>query len=78
MNEIYDMLFNSYAHDIQLHLKESEKETLKELAQLIPLSDENMIDLTDRLAILQKCCRAESLLLGIQIGLRLSREITAL
>lgn len=77
MTDIYTQLFNSYAHDVQRHLKVSEKETLEQLAQLIPMSDENRVDLTDQLAAFRALCCAESLALGIEIGLRLNREITA-
>lgn len=77
MSDIYTQLFNSYAHDVQRHLIVTEEETIKQLAQLIPMSDENKIDLTDRLSDFRALCCAESLALGIEIGLRLNREITA-
>ncbi len=77
MPDTYTQLFNSYAHDVQRHLVMSEKETLEQLVQLIPMSDENRVDLTDRLSDFRALCCAESLALGIEIGLRLNREITA-
>lgn len=75
MSDIYAQLFISYAHDVQQHLKESENETFAELIQLIPMSNENKVDLTDRLAAFRTLCCAESLTLGVELGLRLSREI---
>lgn len=75
MSDTYNQLFNIYAQDVQRYLKKSEKDTFEELTQLIPMSDENKIDLSDHLARLRSRCCAESLILGIGLGLRLSREI---
>lgn len=77
MSDIYAQLFDSYAHDVQRHLKESEDETFAELIQVIPMSDEHKMDLTDRLTALRSRCCEESLLLGIVIGLRLNLDIRA-
>ena len=76
MTDTYAQLLNSYAHDLQWRLKNSEKETLEELAEAIPLADENKLELADRLSAFRALCCAESFALGIQIGLRLSRELT--
>lgn len=61
---------------MQRYLKKSEKEIFEELIEMIPMSDENKIDLSDHLTWLRSRCCAESLILGIELGLRLSREIT--
>lgn len=76
MPDIYAQLFNSYAHDVQRHLKMAEDEALERLVQLIPMSDEDKAGLADQLTGLRTLCCAESLALGIGIGLRLSQEIT--
>lgn len=77
MPDIYAQLFNSYAHDVQRHLKMAEDETMVRLIQLIPMSDEDKANLADQLTDLRTLCCAESLTLGIEIGLRLSQEIIA-
>lgn len=77
MSDIYAKLFDCYARDVQRHLKAEEEEAFAQLVQLIPLSDENKVDLADRLAGLRALCCAESLALGIQLGLRLGGEIMA-
>ena len=77
MPDIYAQLFNSYAHDVQRHLKMAESEALERLVQLIPMSEENRVDLADRLANLRAVCCSESIALGIQLGLRLGWEIMA-
>ena len=76
MSDIYAKLFDCYARDVQRHLKAEEEEALAQLVQLIPALEENRVDLADRLASLRAVCCAESLALGIEIGLRLNREIT--
>lgn len=75
MADIYTQLFNIYAQDVQRYLKKSEKDIFEELAEMIPMSEEHKIDLADRLAGFRSRCCAESLILGIGLGLRLSREI---
>ena len=77
MQDIYTQLFNSYAHDVQRHLKMAEDETVERLVQLIPMSGEDKVNLADQLTGLRTLCCAESLALGIWIGLRLSQEIIA-
>lgn len=77
MPDIYAQLFNSYAHDVQRHLKMAEAETMERLVQLIPMSDEGKVNLADQLTGLRTLCCAESLALGIEIGLRLSQEVIA-
>ena len=56
MTDIYAQLFNIYAQDVQRYLKKSEKDTFEELTQLIPMSDENKIDLSDHLTRLRSRC----------------------
>lgn len=77
MSDIYAKLFDCYARDVQRHLKAEEEEALAQLVRLIPALEENRVDLADQLADLRAVCCAESLALGIQIGLRLGWEITA-
>lgn len=76
MSDIYVQLFDCYARDVQGHLRETEAETLKQLVQLIPMSEEHRVDLADKIALLRAVCCSESIALGIQIGLRLGWEIT--
>ena len=44
MQDIYTQLFNSYAHDVQRHLKMAEDETVERLVQLIPMSGEDKVN----------------------------------
>lgn len=77
MTDTYMDHFTSYAHDIQWRLKKAEEETLEQLTQLIPMSDEHKIDLSDRLRALHFRCCSESFTLGIELGLRLAVEFPA-
>lgn len=74
MTDIYMDHFTSYAHDIQWRLKMAEEETLDQLTQLIPMSNEHKVDLTDGLHALRLLCCSESFALGIELGLRLAVE----
>lgn len=77
MSDIYAKLFDCYARDVQRHLKAEEEEALAQLVRLIPMSEENRVDLADKIASLRALCCSESLALGIQLGLRLGWEIMA-
>ncbi len=74
MNDTYMKYFTSYAHDTQWRLKKAEEETVDQLSQLIPMSDEHKVDLADRLNALRSRCCSESFALGIELGLRLAVE----
>ena len=75
MTDTYTDHFISYAHDIQWLLKEEEEETLEQLTEIIPLSKEHQLDLSDRLTRFRIRCCSESFALGIEMGLRITREI---
>lgn len=77
MTDQYAYLFYGYAHDVQLHLKDLQKETHQELVQIIPMSDEHKIDLIDKLDLFRSRCCLESFALGVEAGMRLIREIMA-
>ena len=71
MQDIYTQLFNSYAHDVQRHLKMAEDETVERLVQLIPMSGEDKVNLADQLTGLRTLCcgqQQQGLLSGVQEG----------
>lgn len=74
MSDTYTQLLISYIHDTQWRLKQTEKDTLEQLTQLIPMSNEQKLDLADQLAALRSRCCSECFALGIQIGLRITQE----
>ena len=75
MSDIYAQLFDSYAHDIQRHLRHADQEALARLTESISLPEENIVDLSDCLHDLRTHCCEESFMLGIQAGLRLAGEL---
>lgn len=74
MSDSYFDRFICYANDIQRMLRLSEEETLNQLAQLIPMSHDNKIDLADRLSTLRSRCCSECFRLGLELGLRIASE----
>jgi len=77
MTDIYTQHFTSYVYDMQRWLKESKEETLSHLAEIIPMSDENKLDLDDSLTALHTRSCTESFALGIQLGLRIAWKFSA-
>ncbi len=75
MIDPYNELFSVYVDDVRRSLKVAEQETCDRLVQRIPMSDEHRLDLSNQLTALRCLCCEESFILGIEAGLRLSREI---
>lgn len=76
MLDTYSKIFSGYVHDMKWRMKKSEEETFSQLVEIIPMSEENRIDLADHLSRLRSSCCEESFALGIQLGLRIAGEFS--
>lgn len=72
MNASYEWLYDNYARALQEELQKSEDAVVEETAKALPMSDEDKIDLSDRLTRLRLACGTRSFALGVQLGLRLA------
>jgi len=77
MTNTYTQYFTGHVYETQRWIKEAKEETLHHLAEVIPMSDENKLDLDDSLTSLHSRCCTESFALGIEIGLRIAWEFSA-
>ncbi len=76
MTDTYTQHFTGYVYDMQRLLEDSKEETLNHLAEIIPMSDENKLNLDDSLTALHSRCCTESFALGLEMGLRIAWEFS--
>ena len=74
MTRTFEWLFENYAEDLQKEFREYEGKAIDQLAQSIPLTDNQRIQLEDCLADIRFHSGAESFSLGVQFGLRLTMD----
>ena len=74
MDRTYEWLFENYAEDLQPGFREYERKAIGKLAQSIPLTDLQRIQLEDCLADIRFHSGVASFSLGVQFALRLTMD----